>query len=945
MGILKPFSIYTEISGARIGVSFDSDATPCHDMLEIFEKTSCNGLITKLQDYISQRHCERVWIGVDREVDTHSSTNLNAVKLSGHLEDGYTLQTVMTFIFDNVVKLSKCQYVTVFYHGNTSHKGSEMDMAAVREGIKDLVGSIFHNDFHPQALDVKFVIKGTQTFETEICILSILYHLIKLTDKDSATPQSQPSDSTQLNIDFAVENDSEDGFRGTKIAGLVETIRMGIIYGRRIKAIGEVSIERSTAGEGDYGECSPLLLLGTTGSGKSSFVEALAGSNHKLGLSGGGLESVTQDIDIFKIHSVIAYRPGSLDWDVYVADSPGFSDNKMSEVQIVRRIYQFQCANLCKMDHAFYFHRITDKRIPGSSRRIIHLLKALQMRPINLTIITTMWDNIHGAEAMKRAESNFEELRDIVWKDEIKNGATIVKFENTQASAVDILVSTIIAGGLNDDLFYLNNRNPAGPALFHELLERLDVSRKRKNALLEEKIRLFSNPHPELESIVVSDLEDAEENLAHHLSQVMTYRQSPPGFEDIFQSIIYQHLLDIVVSAQHFAQTIINTLAGFSSTDRAVAPRSKLEKALKTAQEDFQLAYATLRDYGPPPPGSKPFIPSTTKSTAENVHAESTLAITQCAVDEAVNAIDQMPAPNAPLDAKPDMNATIGVNHLPTPSLSLVADISNPSVSPSRVSIDQAECHALEAPALVLKSNAKRGLGKKIKFAFYNAVQVYVGGERAKSAGFGFIRPRFWSLAQGRGTACSGTAVSPSPSPIHTYLHTPGRIVHQDHMSAPSDRLIYNSKEATALNPVNQWLVDEVCQRAYSICVEYENDASSLVAKLRGRLLGCLVLSGAINPKAQRYISNQVTKYAATDGGLERLANIYIKHIIKRLRNKEDVMSLPTYDEIQDVLQAHRQEKVAKAQAYFASLNKAPESSSANQEQDLEQFEKNRPEL
>ncbi|PPQ81626.1 hypothetical protein CVT24_004198 [Panaeolus cyanescens] len=162
-------------------------------------------------------------------------------------------------------------------------------------------------------------------------------------------------------------------------------------------------------------------------------------------------------------------------------------------------------------------------------------------------------------------------------------------------------------------------------------------------------------------------------------------------------------------------------------------------------------------------------------------------------------------------------------------------------------------------------------------------------------------------------------------------------------MSAPglSDRLIYNSKGATALNRENQSFADEFCKKAYSICVEYENDATSLIVKLRGRLLGCLV-SGAINAKAQRFISNQIIKYSATDGGLERLSNIYIKHIIERVRNKEDVMGLPTYDEIEDVLEAHYKEKLAQAEAFFANINSTnfTESDNGNREKELEQFEK-----
>ncbi|PPQ85416.1 hypothetical protein CVT24_005586 [Panaeolus cyanescens] len=487
------------------------------------------------------------------------------------------------------------------------------------------------------------------------------------------------------------------------------------IYARRIKLLGEVSIERSNGEPGDYFACSPILLLGTTGSGKSSFIEALAGKDNDLRISGGGLESVTQDPQCFKVHNVVSSRPPRNDWGVYVVDTPGFSDSKMSEVQIIRKVYGFQCEKLCKMDHAFYFHRITDKRIPGTARRVLHLLKAFEIKPYNLTIVTTMWDHIHGDEGMKRAESNFVELRDVIWKDEISKGAAIVKFENTHASAIDIIGSTIIAGALNDNLFQLSSKNPAGPALFYELLDRLDISRKRKNTLLEEKIQLFTNPRPELESVVVSELEEAEEHLANHFNQVMEYRQSPPGLDDIFQSAIYQHILDITVSTQHFAQAIFDTLSAFRSRKHDSAHISKLEKILESAKSDFQLAHATLREFGPPPSGSRPFTPSITITYAGDI------VDTKTVTTEASDTVERAQTTEVPLvesvDAIADVDVRTNVVQLSSPSLS--------STSAPTVANNQGPCDAVETQAFGPEFSTKRGFRRRIKVAFYKAIRRF----------------------------------------------------------------------------------------------------------------------------------------------------------------------------------------------------------------------------
>ncbi|PPR05676.1 hypothetical protein CVT24_002915 [Panaeolus cyanescens] len=75
-----------------------------------------------------------------------------------------------------------------------------------------------------------------------------------------------------------------------------------------------------------------IRLLGATGTGKSSFIEALAGSGQNLGISGGTLESVTQDIEAFKVVNMIYGA-----WPVFLVDSPGFLDNRMSEFAIVKK--------------------------------------------------------------------------------------------------------------------------------------------------------------------------------------------------------------------------------------------------------------------------------------------------------------------------------------------------------------------------------------------------------------------------------------------------------------------------------------------------------------------------------------------------------------------------------------------------------------------------------
>ncbi|KAF9035472.1 hypothetical protein BJ165DRAFT_1305296, partial [Panaeolus papilionaceus] len=88
-----------------------------------------------------------------------------------------------------------------------------------------------------------------------------------------------------------------------------------------------------------------------------------------------------------------------------------------------------------------YFTPIHGVRLPGSHREVLRTFQALTGANSagNITIVTSMWDNLWGDSAKKRAEGTFNQLRDTVWKEFVDEGAQIVKFHNTQESALFIL--------------------------------------------------------------------------------------------------------------------------------------------------------------------------------------------------------------------------------------------------------------------------------------------------------------------------------------------------------------------------------------------------------------------------------------------------------------------------------------------------------------------------
>ncbi|KAF9032197.1 hypothetical protein BJ165DRAFT_1410905 [Panaeolus papilionaceus] len=172
---------------------------------------------------------------------------------------------------------------------------------------------------------------------------------------------------------------------------------------KKITISGAVSVERATiVGPIDGSEsCIVFVLLGPTGSGKST-----------------------------RFH-----------WPIYLVDVPGFADTKISSMGIVSMLRNMIQANNNTYFRILYFTPIHNPRLPGSQRRVLQTFEALTgpMSARKITIVSTMWDLVWGESALRRAESNFSELRDKIWEPYIWSGSCIVRFQNTQESALTIL--------------------------------------------------------------------------------------------------------------------------------------------------------------------------------------------------------------------------------------------------------------------------------------------------------------------------------------------------------------------------------------------------------------------------------------------------------------------------------------------------------------------------
>ncbi|KAF9037165.1 hypothetical protein BJ165DRAFT_1532552 [Panaeolus papilionaceus] len=200
-----------------------------------------------------------------------------------------------------------------------------------------------------------------------------------------------------------------------------------------------VSVELIDRLEEVRGKLDPffvILILGPTGAGKSTFIETLD-SNKSLKISSNQLEGFTQSISLYRLINV---KRGL--YPVYLIDVPGFADTKISEMKIVLILKDWMKAvELNYIFRVLYLTSVNNPRLPGSHRQVLRTFQALTgvNTGKSITVVTTMWNCVWNETGRKRAESNFNQLQADIWKEYVDQGTEILKFHNTQESALSIL--------------------------------------------------------------------------------------------------------------------------------------------------------------------------------------------------------------------------------------------------------------------------------------------------------------------------------------------------------------------------------------------------------------------------------------------------------------------------------------------------------------------------
>ncbi|KAF7336788.1 GTP-binding protein A [Mycena venus] len=175
-----------------------------------------------------------------------------------------------------------------------------------------------------------------------------------------------------------------------------------------------------------------IAIMGPTGSGKTSFINLLSGSNL---LVGRGLQSCTSAVQVAS--------PFQLDgrW-ITLIDTPGFDDTSKSDTEVLTQIAAFLATayeSEKMLAGVIYMHRISDVRMGGISTRNFKMFRQLcgESTLKNVVIVTNFWGEV-GREVGEAREAELVS-DDRFLKPVLDKGAHMLRHDNDVTSAQAIL--------------------------------------------------------------------------------------------------------------------------------------------------------------------------------------------------------------------------------------------------------------------------------------------------------------------------------------------------------------------------------------------------------------------------------------------------------------------------------------------------------------------------
>ncbi|KAI1804476.1 P-loop containing nucleoside triphosphate hydrolase protein [Daldinia bambusicola] len=178
-----------------------------------------------------------------------------------------------------------------------------------------------------------------------------------------------------------------------------------------------------------------IVIMGVTGSGKSYFINKLAGLPAVA--EGSRLDSCTQRCE------VVPVSIGST--KTLLIDTPGFDDSDRTDSDIlteIARLLASQYALGFQLKGIIYVHRITDNRYAGSAVKTFEIFRRIcgDEAMKNVVLITSRWNEVDEPTGASRER----QLREKFWAYMLGRGSCMNRFHGDRDSARTIAAQLLI---------------------------------------------------------------------------------------------------------------------------------------------------------------------------------------------------------------------------------------------------------------------------------------------------------------------------------------------------------------------------------------------------------------------------------------------------------------------------------------------------------------------
>jgi len=202
-----------------------------------------------------------------------------------------------------------------------------------------------------------------------------------------------------------------------------------------IPQIEEIEISDSDSVANSFNENTEtvILVVGATGSGKSTFINTAYGT--PVATVGHTLNSCTSTVQAFEIA-----HPGK--GKVFLVDTPGFDDTYIDDTKIVKSLVDWLQQHPDRMlGGVICLHEISLSRMawgPGDHIAFAKLLCG-DSGLSNVLLATTKWGEVAPAKGATRER----ELASKYWQEMVQNGSTMTRFNLSRESAWEIIDSLL----------------------------------------------------------------------------------------------------------------------------------------------------------------------------------------------------------------------------------------------------------------------------------------------------------------------------------------------------------------------------------------------------------------------------------------------------------------------------------------------------------------------